>query len=107
MTNPITDLLALRRLPAALAADLGVITDAMRSVRAIETMLASLLTALGLLLTDVERLRKTVEPPSREDRAHRTDDVGPRATHGRDRNHRSPARVRRRPGAARPARSRR
>ena len=28
-------------------------------------MLASLLTALGLLLTDVERLRKTVEPPSR------------------------------------------
>ena len=29
MTNPITDLLALRRLPAALAADLGVITDAM------------------------------------------------------------------------------
>ena len=62
MTNPITDLLALRRLPAALATDLGVITDAMRSVRAMETMLASLLTALGLLLTDVERLRKTVEP---------------------------------------------
>ena len=36
MTNPITDLLALRRLPGALAADLGVITHAMRSVSAIE-----------------------------------------------------------------------
>jgi type VI protein secretion system component VasF len=62
MTNPITDLLALRRAPAALAADLTAITDAIRSVRTIETMLASLLAALDPLLTDVERLRKTVEP---------------------------------------------
>ena len=48
--------------PAALATDLNVITKAMDSVPAIETMLASLLSALDPLLTDVERLRKTVEP---------------------------------------------
>ncbi len=62
MTNPITDLLALRRAPAALAADLNLIPGAMRSVRTIETMLTSLLAAVDPLLTDVERLRKTVEP---------------------------------------------
>jgi hypothetical protein len=67
--NPITDLLAVRRAPAALAADLHLITGAMRSVRTIETMLASLLAALDPLLTDVERLRKTVEP-QRETVAH-------------------------------------
>lgn len=46
MTNPIADLLALRRAPAALATDLNTIAQAMRSVSAIETMLASLLSAL-------------------------------------------------------------
>ncbi len=62
MANPLADLLALRRAPAALATDLNVIAKAMRDVSAIETMLASLLSALEPLLTDVERLRKTVEP---------------------------------------------
>lgn len=46
MTNPIADLLALRRAPAALATDLNTIAQAMRSVSAIETMLASLLSTL-------------------------------------------------------------
>jgi hypothetical protein len=62
MTNPITNLLALRGAPAALAADLTAITDAIRSVGAIETMLASLLAALDPLLADVERLREIVGP---------------------------------------------
>jgi septal ring factor EnvC (AmiA/AmiB activator) len=62
MANPIADLLALRRAPAALATDLNVIAKTMPSVTAIETMVASLLSALDPLLTDVERLRKTVEP---------------------------------------------
>ena len=52
-----------------LATDLNTIAQAMRSVSAIETMLASLLSALDPLLTDVERLRKTVEP---QDRGSRT-----------------------------------
>jgi hypothetical protein len=34
----------------------------MPSIKTIETMLISLLTPLDPLLTDVERLRKTVEP---------------------------------------------
>ena len=107
MTNPITDLLALRRAPAALAADLTAITDAMRSVRTIETMLASLLAALDPLLADVERLREMVEP-QQERVAHieQMMQVLEQRT-CRDRNHRSTTRIRRRTGAAGPPRSRR
>jgi hypothetical protein len=71
MANPIADLPALRRAPAALATDLNVIAKPMRSVSAIETMLASLLSVLDPLLTDVERLRKTVEP-QQQNRGSRT-----------------------------------
>ena len=41
MTNPITDLLGLSCVPAALSADVNLITETMRSVRTVETMLAS------------------------------------------------------------------
>ena len=38
-------------------------------------MLASLLTALGLLLTDVERLHQTVEPPTEAARSRSSNEM--------------------------------
>ena len=62
MANPVSDLLALRRVPGALAGDLHAIAEALRDVPAITQMLSRLVTAIDPMGRNVERLRNTVEP---------------------------------------------
>ena len=58
MTNPITDLLALRRLPAALAADLGVIT-----MQVLEQRTAVIETTVLRLASDADQARRACPIP--------------------------------------------
>ncbi len=62
MRNPLADLETLARVPASVLRDLENIADAVRSLPAIEELVRTLSSGLRPLMTDVERLRDTVEP---------------------------------------------
>lgn len=62
MSGPLDGLVGLVRLPGSALSDLATIAQAVRSVPAMETMLAEVLVQFESVSVDLERVRETVEP---------------------------------------------
>jgi hypothetical protein len=66
MNNPVSEVLALGRVPGAVAADIRAIADAALRVSVIERSLMSLLAELKLVGGEIMRVRSVVEPQQKK-----------------------------------------
>jgi hypothetical protein len=66
MNNPVSELLALGRVPAAVAGDIRAIAEAVLRVSVIERTLMSLLSELQLVGGEITRVRSIIDPQEKK-----------------------------------------